>query len=547
MRKSIISAVIAAVPTIAVAQSAVDAYTLSTSDLRGTARFMSMAGAFGALGGDLSTLTQNPAGIGVYRSSEVGVTLDINMTSSRTNSGTGIGSVDKTHVYCNNFGYIGTTILGNETMPTFSWGASYNRAASFDRTFRGGIGALETSMSNYVANFSQGYSTEVLGETQNYNPFQDSKADWMSIMAYNSFLISPSGPNGAYNGLWVPGTTYGNASYSTRERGYVDEYSINFGGNIMNTLYWGVGFGITDINMTQDTFYDEELTDADVYNKQDNVITPGNAYYALRNHSNTSGSGFNMKFGVILKPVNELRLGLAIHTPTWYNLSTHYASTIDYSYGYNLDAQGNPTLDNNGQYYSDDAYYDWRMKSPWRLIASAAGVIGGRFIVSADYEYKAFNNMSVSVPDPEVGYGDYEKDEWVSEDVKAYYKPTNTLRIGAEYRVTPQFSIRAGYSHSTTSVDKSYDEGARGCYVSTSGTNPSYTMNKGTDYITFGLGYRTGGFYIDAAYVYKKTSSTWHAFSSYEDPAANGAWTYAPRAALDNKNNNIVLSIGYKF
>lgn len=545
MKKSIILAAVVALPAVAVAQSAVDAYNLSTNDLRGTARFMSMAGAFGALGGDLSTLTQNPAGIGVYRSSDIGITLDINMTSSRTNSGSGIGTMNKTHVYCNNVGYIGTSILGGDVMPTFSWGVSYNRATSFDRSYRGSIGSLNTSMSNYVANFSRGYHPDDLGETESYNPFQSPKdLDWMSIMAYNSFLISPSGPDGSYNGLWVPGTTSGNAEFTTRERGYVDEYSINVGGNVMNTLYWGIGLGITDISMTQDTFYDEELTDADVYDVDKKVITPGNAYYALRNHSNTSGSGFNLKLGVILKPINELRLGLAVHTPTWYNMSTHYASTIDYSYGYNYDVQGNPEGSNRGQFYSDDAYYDWHMKSPWRLIASAAGVIGGRFIISADYEYKALDNMSVSIP---VGYGDFEKDEYVSEDIKAYYKPTQTLRLGAEYRVTPQFSLRAGYSHSTTSVDNSYNEGAAGCYVATSGTNPSYTMDKGTDYVTFGLGYRTGGFYVDAAYVYKKTSSTWHAFSSYEDPAAAGAWTYAPRAALDIKNNNIVLSVGYKF
>ena len=426
-------------------------------------------------------------------------------------------------------------------MPTFSWGASYNRAASFDRSFRGYVGQLNTSMSNYVANFSNGYSPDVLGETDKYNPFASSDADWMSIMAYNSYMISPSGVNGQYNGLWVPGTTQGNAGFTTRERGYVDEYSINFGGNIMNTLYWGVAFGITDISMTQNTFYDEELNDADVYDKQTESITPGNAYYALRNHSVTSGSGFNMKFGVIVKPINEFRIGLAIHTPTWYNLSTHYASTIDYSYGYNFNADGLPGSSNEGQYYSDDAYYDWHMKSPWRLIASAAGVIGGRFIVSADYEYKAFNNMTFSTPS---GYGDYQKNDYISDEVKAYYKPTNTLRVGAEYRITPQFSVRAGYSTTTASVKNEANNGD--IYVSTSGTNPAYTMNKGTDYITFGLGYRTGGFYVDAAYVYKKTKSTWHGFSSFNENG-NGQWVDGPMAKLDNTNNNIVLSIGYKF
>ena len=541
MKKHLAAAAIAALPSVMMAQSAIDAYNLSQSDLRGTARFMSMAGAFGALGGDLSSLTQNPAGIGVYRGSEVGITLDLNMASSKT---TGVGAPsltdNSTHFYCNNFGYVGTSRLDSETMPFFSWGASYNRAASFDRTYRGAVGSLNTSMSNYVANFSNGYSPDVLGETDKYNPFVSSNADWMSIMAYNSYMISPSGPGGSYNGLWVPGTTTGNAEFSTRERGYVDEYSINFGGNLMNTVYWGLGLGITDISLTSDTFYDEELNDADVYDKTNNAIVPGNSYTALRNHSNTSGTGFNMKFGLIVKPINEFRIGLAIHTPTWYSMSTHYASTIDYSYGYNFDAQGNPMSSNEGQYYSDDAYYDWHMRSPWRFIASAAGVIGGRFIISADYEYKAFDAMRVSTNS---GYGSFETDPYITDDVKTYYKPTNTLRLGAELRVTPQFSVRAGYSHATTSAKTEYDDGQ--CYVSTSGTNPAYTANNGTDYVTLGLGYRTGGFYIDAAYVYKKTSSTWHGFSSFDDVSGN--WAMAPMAKFDTTNNNIVLSIGYKF
>lgn len=543
MKKNIILAAIAAMPAIASAQSAIDPYNLSQSDLRGTARFMSMAGAFGALGGDLSTMTQNPAGVGVYRSSEIGITLDINMTSTAANAGAGETTWNKTHAYCNNVGYIGSIHLDSETMPVFSWGVSYNRAASLDRAYRGNVGQLNTSMSNYVANFSNGYSTDVLGERENYNPFDNPDADWMSIMAYNSYLITPSGVNGTYNGLWVPGTTRGNSQFSTRERGYVDEYSINFAGNIMNTVYWGVAFGISDISLTQDSYYDEELDDADVYDNKQDYIVPGNAYYGLRNYSNTSGNGFNMKFGLIVKPINELRLGFAIHTPTWYNLSTHYASTIDYSYGWKFDPQGNPTESNEGQYYSDDDYYDWRMKSPWKLIASAAGVIDGRFIISADYEYKAFDNMTVSVPGY---YGDYESDTYTNEDIKAYYKPTNTLRLGAEYRVTPQLSIRAGYSTSSTSVDKSYNHGYPDHYVSTAGTNPAYTFNKGTDYITLGLGYRSGGFYVDAAYVYKKTSSTWHGFSSFNENG-NGNWVNGPIANLDTKNNNIVLSIGYKF
>lgn len=540
MKKLSIIAVACALPVVAMAQSAIDPYNLSQNDMRGTARFMSMGGAFGALGGDLSSLQVNPAGIGVYRGSEIGITLDFNITNSTTGSGYDKQSVGKTHVYCNNVGYIGTMRTGSESMPTFSWGVGYNRVASFDRTFSGVVSKLNTSMSDYVANFSDGYSPEVLGEDTGYNPFYNSNADWMSIMAYNSYMINPSGPNGEYNGLWVPGYTSGNSQFSTRERGYNDEYSINFGGNVMNTVFWGLGIGISDINLTSDTFYDEELADADVYDKQNDRITPGDAYFALRNHSNTSGSGFNLKLGVILKPINELRIGVAFHTPTWYNLSTHYASTIDYSYGYNFDAAGKPTDKNENQYYSDDCYYDWHMRTPWKFVGSIAGVVGGRFILSADYEYKAFDNIRVSVP---TGYGDFQNDEDIASDVKAYYKPVNTLRLGAEYRVTPQFSLRAGYSYSTTSVTNAAND--NDIYIATSGTNPAYTFNKDTQYVTCGLGYRSGGFYIDAAYVYKKQNSTWHGFSSFDYQGTT--WVDGPMSSIATSNNNLVFSIGYKF
>ena len=104
MKKILLATLLGVVPSVLLGQSAIDAYQLSQGDLKGTARFVSMGGAFGALGGDLSTLNQNPAGIGVYRSSEVGVTMDINMQSTKSNSMGYSLSENQTKVYCPNFG-----------------------------------------------------------------------------------------------------------------------------------------------------------------------------------------------------------------------------------------------------------------------------------------------------------------------------------------------------------------------------------------------------------------------------------------------------------
>ena len=138
MKRKILTAVAGALPMVIMAQGATDLYQLSQTELRGTARFMSMGGAFGALGGDLSTLNQNPAGIGVYRGSEIGVTLDIDIQGSKFTPNQGQSStMSQTKVACNDFGYVGTTQLFNDIMQTFSWGASYSRRVSIDRVYSG--------------------------------------------------------------------------------------------------------------------------------------------------------------------------------------------------------------------------------------------------------------------------------------------------------------------------------------------------------------------------------------------------------------------------
>lgn len=531
MKKHIFIGLMGLVPLAAMAQSAVDAYNLSPSELRGTARFMSMGGAFTALGGDLSTLTQNPAGIGVYRSSEIGVTLDIDVQSAETKSQGYSRSSDQTKVSCNSFGYVGAVNLNSDVMPYFSWGASYQRAASFDRVFNGGVPQLSTSLSNYVAGFTNGWSPGTLLDNyaSHYNPYLESDADWMSILAYNGYMINPmySGSN-EYSGLWNNDVTSGDATFKTRQKGYVDEYAIDFGGNIMNTVYWGVGFGITDLDFRSETYYDESLENALISNTTATGITNGDAFFSLENWQHTTGNGFNFKVGLIFKPINEFRIGLAVHTPTYYDMTTSYDARVKYGYSsgiYSDEAPNHPSQ-------TEVAYYDWKMRSPWRLMVGAAAVVGGRGIISLDYERQAYGDMNVQDVDGNT-------DEWVTEDIDNYYQASNTVRLGAEYRVTPSFSVRTGFNYTTSNVkDAAADNQVQ---IYTSGTNPSYTINKDTYHLTCGLGYRYKGFYVDAAYVYRHRESTWHAFTPYE------GCDDTPQASLTEHNSHIVMSVGYKF
>ncbi len=572
--KALLAGMLMVLPSAMMAQTALDAFSISQNDLRGTARFMSMGGAFTALGGDISTLNQNPGGIGVYRSSDLSATLDITRHSSDFNSVGGSTSHSFTRAACNNFGYIGTVNLGsNSVMPFFNWGASYSRVASFDRRYRGSLGNIGSSYSNFVADIANrgngtngGYRPNELLQTQDYNPYQDSYTPWSSILAFNSYLINPVSPGAnMYTGLMAY-DSQGNpvspalADVDIQEKGYIDEYSINFGGNISNTVYWGIGFGITDLDYKSESYYSESLDNANVPDEAGtSYVRGGSADFTLGNYKHIWGSGFNFKAGVIIKPINEFRIGIAIHTPTYYNLSYEGSASLGYLYQsdtYPLENPENPGSKRkvySGSEITDDGYldnFDWQCRTPWRLMVGVAGVIGGRAILSADYEYRATNDIKVL---------DYDGNEWsdVTSDVKTYYKSTNILRLGAEYRLTPQFSLRAGYMYETspvqTDVMRGYNEtpnGVEATYMYTSGpddteTLPSYTLDKQTQYFTCGLGYRYKNFYADAAYVHRHRSSKFSAFSNYND--IDGYFNEAPTAKVTDDNNSFVLTVGFRF
>lgn len=536
-----------AIPATAAAQSSIDALTLSDTELRGTSRFMSMAGAFTALGGDLSTLTQNPAGIGVYRGSDVALTLDLSFLSNKSSNIPGGATMNNTNFDANTIGYVGTmNFSSNSVMSTFSWGVSYNRLKSFTRNYRGSGIPLQTSMSNYIALMSDGIDPENMISKSGYDPYQDSQINWMNILAFNGAITTPTivTDNAGkvtdiyYDGLFqydvpaqdgkpaIPATT-GTAGFNVRERGYADEYNIAFGGNLANVVQWGLDLGITDLTHEQWTSYDEALQGANIRagNEYYDVIEEGDCDWQIDNWKKTTGTGFNLKFGLILKPVQELRIGVAVHTPTWYSMTTSYNANLTYG-GSNRVQRDRGT---------NTAVYDWNLRTPWKLMFGLAGVIGGRGILSADYEYSAYDKMHTSD-----SYGDFDD---YNDDIATYFRATNTLRLGAEFRVTPQFSLRLGYSYASSNVKS--DAADNNLEIYTSGTNLGYTFNQSSNYVTAGLGYRTGGFYVDLAYVNRQRTSTYHCFTPFQD--YDGLWTLAPQAKIKENANQLALTVGYKF
>lgn len=542
MKKKVFALLLCGLPLMINAQDAFDVLQMSQTELRGTSRFQSMAGAFGALGGDLSTLTQNPAGIGVYRSSDLGITMSVDCNSVKA----GVDKMKETRFNINNVGYVGAIRLNSETVPNLNFGFTYNRLQSFNRHYVGGVANIPTSMSNYIADEFvnvPGFTDADLYWTDDFNPYFDGYAPWAAVTTFDmptktyGYVGIINANDGYMQGLFGDATT-GNAYYEVDERGHADEYNIGFGGNVANKLYFGLDFGILDLDYRSFQAYEEDLTNAYVMTDDEDLyqspISNHNtrADWGLYNYLHSEGTGVNFKLGLIWRPTQALRIGAAFHTPTFYDMrDTYYveASLKAYQDGNQLYSATKGS--NDGYDYSSN----YTISTPWRFMGSVAGVIGTQGIISLDYEYVANQTMRIG-DDRGNNYPD------VTYNVKDYFKPSHIIRLGAEYRVNPSWSLRAGYSYKTTQVKKGVDD--YDYNIITVGTNPTYQYDNTVQNITCGVGYRYKSFYSDVAYVHNIRESVYNAFSPINDE-----YGYEPNVSADVKNNNnrISLTLGMRF
>lgn len=544
MKKSLILISVLALAASASAQSALDGFKMSQTGLYGTARFMGMGGAFGALGGDLTTLSYNPGGIGVYRSSEIGATINFDIQNSSLDFQGNKMSENHLNFLMNNGGYVGSVVMPASFMRSFNWGFTYNRRANFNRRFKGMAPSIGYSMSNYMAAIANSYGLTSSDFGGKY-PYESSVAPWIDILAYDSYLISPVEGEGGTNwyGLYGEGTT-GASSIQSEETGGIDEYNIALGGNFLDKFYWGMDFGIIDVNYNRRSLYAESLKNAYVLTDAEKGFQVTDAIWDLYNYYSLSGTGFNYKLGFIYKPIQELRIGFAFHTPTWYQFDEYYYASTQYEYpGIKTSdreyLQG--TQETNEGY---DGYNEYNLRTPWRFIFSAAGVIENQLIISADVDLT--DNQYIHLSSPYYTNGDYMNNYGdpfytTNREVKDYYKSSVTFRAGLEYRITPAVSLRLGYGHTSTPVKDAAKNNE--LTITTAGTDPTYEFANTSDMVTAGIGYRYKHFYIDAAYVYNHLSSDWHAFT----PDPDNLLDSGAQGKLTDNRNQIVLSMGFKF
>lgn len=516
------------------AQSAIEALKLTDTDLLGTARFVSMGGAFTALGGDISTLSQNPAGIGVYRTNEVVTTLTIAPQSTQVTNLAGNSRNSKTRVNFDNLGFVGTFNFRGSMLRNINFGVAYNSRKNYARNYRVNYNSLNGSLTNAIA----GLCSENPNNLLTSNGAYENGAAWLDVLAYDNFLIAYSptatAANNSYYGLFADGSTSGNGYLDMRESGYNNEYTFNFGGNIADRVFFGIGVGVTDLKYELISDYGENLYGTNGETEIDATLYPmTTSEYSLYNELVLNGTGVNFKAGLIAYVTNSWRIGAAIHTPTYYSVRrTAYGDIINnYIYLENqLETQARSQSDTpvSTQHFS--------LRTPLRFMVGTSYQIGYKAIISADYEYTAYSKMKMS---DENGYEDvYAYD---NSDIGNYLKNTHTIRVGGEYRVTPQLSLRAGYSYTSSPVSDDWLDNR--VYVPTAGTLPSYSLGRTKNNYSGGIGYRFRHVYIDAAYLHRRTSEEVMAYSAIPEKNISGSEI----AHLITKNNNIILTFGVKF
>ncbi|MDR0332669.1 MAG: outer membrane protein transport protein [Dysgonamonadaceae bacterium] len=489
------------------AQTEIDALRFSREDIFGTARAMSMGGAFGALGGDQTGVSINPAGIAIYRSSEVVGTLGLMGERSKVGNET----KNRTTFDMDNIGFVGYYPLRSDVMPFINFGFTYNRAKSFNKNISA-FGELENSLLDFIVDGTFGRDPNQLRITEGgRDPFITQP--WLSVLAYNTGLINQNN-----DGSWSPIDTNDEMPLNRirmRERGYINNYSFTMGTTINDVLSIGAALNIKDISYRLDSEYDEDFS---------------NGGFTLENMLTTDGAGVGAKLGIIYRPVHQLRIGAAYHTPTWYTLTETargemFEDITDYEFG-----AKSAIFQNN-----------YTLKTPEKWTFSLAGVLGGSFIASVDYELVGYQNMRLGVPAGSSDRKDfYDPDnKFISDE----FKLASTVRLGMEYRFTPQFSGRLGYAWMQNPYGTELKDYAD---VAFARSNSIFRMEGDTNYFTGGFGYRFNrNFFLDFALVYKTQTDELYPFPNWW----NEADEFFVTTPFELKNNSLrgMVTLGYRF
>ncbi len=516
-----------------------DAVRVMGSDLNGTARYIGMGGAMGALGADITTMGTNPAGIGLYRSSDAMVSFGFSNSKAKSTFGSQMNQSNHTYGTFDNAGIVYAYKVGNQTPIRYvNFGFNYRRVKSFNRDFamNGTFNASQTEQMADMAN----RSGATLGELEAKGAYSNPDIPWLGIMGCKSDLINPwydeEGKLGGYDPFFQAGNEV-DGVYHSRERGGINAFDFNVSFNLNDRFYMGATLGAYYMDYTRRSTYSEDFFYYD--NDASDWLTPGG--YTLDNYFNTKGSGIDFKVGMILRPFESspFRVGVSVHTPTFYRLTEYGSPDLNFD----VDVY-NPDKDkyepHSGVVYPTDSYgNEWQSEtvykvvSPWRYNFSLGYTIGQTVALGAEYEYANFSKTKMRYDD---GVDMHQE----TQDAKDMLNGVHTFKVGAEIKVAPTLSLRVGYNHITSAMK---DEAFKWLPSNSVRTDTEYSNLKAANNYTAGIGYRGSFIYADLAYQFNTYKEHFYPFT-YID---NEGIMYPDRTTVINKNNRVVLTLGVRF
>ncbi|HRI25828.1 MAG TPA: aromatic hydrocarbon degradation protein [Ferruginibacter sp.] len=507
------------IPDIVTAQAPEDALRYSFYPQGGTARNMAIGGAMGSLGGDINATFVNPAGLGFYKTGEFVLTPGFFFNN---NKATFRG--DQAQNKKNSFGFGASgLILGS----THAYDKSRSSAISIALTQTASFNnRVQYSGLNNYSSFSEQFAEEfaksgrTIDEVLNVN----SRFPYTSAPALYTYLIDTVRVNGLVQVKGAPEYILDAGQALKQEkthttRGGISEFALGYAQNRSDKWYWGLSLGVPLV------VYNSNL----VFKESDTSSNSANHFksFEYKDDFNTVGIGFNLKLGIIYRPQERIRLGLAIHTPTYMMLTETHTSELSTEVE-------NPV---NSYFVSSETFTNnqpgeskYAQLTPLKAMISASYVFREventkkqRAFITADIEYihhkgsRFYNNAE--------GLSDEDKDYY-----KAYYKAMNQV-VKREYKGAFNFRVGGELKFNVMMARLGF------AYYGNPYKDAGYKANRML--LSGGLGYRNKGFFIDLTYV--------HAISKDVDfpyRLEDRANTYA---TLKQQRGNMVATLGFKF
>jgi hypothetical protein len=477
-------------------QEITDAVRYAQDNLSGTARFRAMGGAFGALGGDLSSINVNPAGSAVFSNNQITLTLSSFNTKNNSNYfGTNTTASDNSFDMNQTGGvFVFKSQDPNSDWKKVSFSINYENTNNFDNTvFSAGVNPTN-SVDRYFLSYANGVPLGVL-ENSSYGELDHGAQQ--AYLGYQAYVINPVN-NNENNTQYVSNVTPGGNYYQENgiySDGYNGKLSFNVAASNNDKFYIGL-----NLNSHFTDFY----RSTSFYERNNNPLNLDYTVKNLRFDNNlyTYGTGFSFQIGAIGKITNEIRLGLAYESPTWYNLSDEFSQNL-VAVSANIGGELPPDVVDP---HLINYYASYKLQTPSKFTGSFAYVFGKTGLISIDYAIKDYNNTKFT-PEYDTYYSG------LNNEMNKTLRSSNEVRIGGEYKIK-EWSLRGGYRYEQSPYENAATIGDLNAFSG-------------------GLGYNFGVFKLDFAYAYAERNS--------QQPFFNQGFTDG--AKINTINNNVSMTL----